>query len=103
MRKFNVKRDMPGLQQEWFEYRVMEQRGIEVWGPTETRIRYIMFVLLQDVYSRSEMRLIRRPCKESFSRMFRSFVTKRLTCFSSRFQDGGCCCQLYRLSNSGGR
>ncbi|KAG2873703.1 hypothetical protein PC117_g27752 [Phytophthora cactorum] len=26
--------------------------------------------------------------------MFRSFVTKRLACFSSRFQDGGCCCQL---------
>ncbi|KAG2775386.1 hypothetical protein PC129_g23616 [Phytophthora cactorum] len=72
----------------------MEERGIVVWGPTETRIRYIMFVLLQDVYSRSEMRLIRRPCKEIFSRMFRSFVTKRLACFSSRFQDGGCCCQL---------
>ncbi|KAG2787761.1 hypothetical protein PC129_g20600 [Phytophthora cactorum] len=49
MRKFNVKRDMPGLQQGWFEYRVMEERGIVEWGPTETKIRYIIFVLLQDV------------------------------------------------------
>ncbi|KAG6942065.1 hypothetical protein JG688_00018331 [Phytophthora aleatoria] len=49
MRKFNVKRDMPGLQQGWFEYCVMDQRVSVAWGPTETRIRYIIFLLLQDV------------------------------------------------------
>ncbi|KAG3123885.1 hypothetical protein PI126_g23499 [Phytophthora idaei] len=49
MRKFNIKRDMPGLQQWWFEYRVMTQRVSVAWGPTETKIRNVIFILLQDV------------------------------------------------------
>ncbi|KAG6944473.1 hypothetical protein JG687_00017847, partial [Phytophthora cactorum] len=65
---------------------IVSWRNVESWSGDLPRPRYVTSSSsCSRMYSRSEVLLKRRPCKEVFSRLFQSFVAKRLTCFSSRF------------------